>query len=106
VDFRYNRLDTLNKEYASGNAAYPYVLLDEPDTEEISVASVEKLNRETGFVCYGFKIHLTKPLNGSIDEGFPVKCALSVSGVTVASLPMTARSWCLFYIRAPISAGR
>jgi len=78
-------LDTLNTEYASGNTAYPYVLLDEPDTEEISVASVEKLNRETGFVCYGFKIHLAKPLNGSIDAGFPVKCTLSVSGVTVAS---------------------
>jgi hypothetical protein len=78
-------LDTLNKEYASGNTAYPYVLLDEPNTEEISVSSVEKLNRETGFVCYGFKIHLTKPLYGSVDVGFPVKCALSVSGVTVTS---------------------
>lgn len=44
-------LDTLSKEYASGNAAYPYVLLDAPDTEEIFVSSVEKLNRETGFVC-------------------------------------------------------
>jgi hypothetical protein len=75
-------LDTLSKEYASGNAAYPYVLLDAPDTEEISVSSVEKLNRETGFVCYGFKIHLTKPLNGSIDAGFPAKCTISVSGVT------------------------
>lgn len=79
------QLDTLNKEYASGNNAYPYILLDEPDTEEISVASVEKLNRDTGFVCYGFKIHLTKPLSGSIDAGFPVKCTLSVSGVTVIS---------------------
>jgi hypothetical protein len=49
------------------------------------VASVEKLNRDTGFVCYGFKIHLTKPLNGSIDAGFPVKCTISVSGVTVSS---------------------
>jgi hypothetical protein len=78
-------LYTLNTEYASGNAAYPYVLLDEPDTEEISVALVEKLNRETGFVCYGFKIHLTKPLYGSVDAGFSVKCALSVSGVTVTS---------------------
>jgi len=78
-------LGTLSKESASGNTAYPYVLLDAPDTGEISVASVEKLNRETGFVCYGFKIHLTKPLNGSIDAGFPVKCTLSVSGVTVSS---------------------
>ena len=78
-------LNTLNKEYVSGNAAYPYILLDEQDTEEISVASVEKLNRTVGFFCYGFKLHLTKPLYGSIDEGFPVKCALSVSGVTVAS---------------------
>ena len=80
-----DQMDTLSKEYASGNAAYPYVLLDEPDTEEISVASVEKLNRDTGFLCYGFKINLTKPLNGSIDAGFPVKCALSVSGVTITS---------------------
>lgn len=78
-------LGTLNKEYASGNSAYPYVLLDEPNTEEISVDSVEKLNRETGFVCYGFKVHLTKPLYGSIDVGFPVKCTLSVSGVAVTS---------------------
>ncbi|QRN85789.1 hypothetical protein JR334_00675 [Clostridia bacterium] len=80
-----DQMDTLSKEYASGNAAYPYVLLDEPDTEEISVASVEKLNRDTGFLCYGFKINLTKPLNGSIDAGFPVKCTLSVSGVTITS---------------------
>ena len=78
-------LDTLNEEYASGNTAYPYVLLDESDSKEISVVSVEKLNRDTGFVCYGFKIHLAKPLNGSIDAGFPVKCTLSVSGVTVIS---------------------
>lgn len=78
-------LDTLNKEYASGNTTYPYVLLDELNTEEISVASVEKMNRDTGFVCYGFKLHLTKPLFGSIDTGFPVKCNLSVSGVTITS---------------------
>ncbi len=75
-------LDTLNKEYASVHTAYPYILLDEPDTEEISVASVEKLNRTAGFFCYGFKLHLTKPLYGSIDAGFLVKCTLSVSGVT------------------------
>ncbi|OPZ16133.1 MAG: hypothetical protein BWZ04_03196 [Firmicutes bacterium ADurb.BinA205] len=75
-------LNTLNKEYVSGNAAYPYILLDEQDTEEISVASVEKLNRTVGFFCYGFKLHLTKPLYGSIDAGFPAKCTLSVSGVT------------------------
>ncbi len=80
-----NQMDTLSKEYASGNTAYPYALLDEPGTEEISVSSVEKLNREMGFVCYGFKIHLTKPLNGSIDAGFPSKCTLSISGVTITS---------------------
>jgi hypothetical protein len=73
---------TLNKEYASGNTAYPYILLDEPDTEETTIASVEKLNRTVGFFCYGFKLHLTKPLYGSIDVGFPVKCTISVSGVT------------------------
>ncbi len=78
-------LDTLNKEYASGNTAYPYVLMDEPDTEEISVSSVEKLNRDTGFVCYGFKLHLAKPLFGSVDTGFSVKCTLSVSGITITS---------------------
>jgi hypothetical protein len=48
-------LDTLSKEYASGNAAYPYVLLDAPDTEEISVASVEKLNRETALYAMALK---------------------------------------------------
>jgi len=78
-------LDTLNKEYASGNPAYPYVLLDDPDSEEISIASVEKLNRQTGFVCYGFKLFLTKPLFGSIDAGFTLKCTLSTSGVTITS---------------------
>ena len=75
-------LDTLSKESASGNTAYPYVLLDAPDTGEISVASVEKLNRTVGFFCYGFKLHLTKPLYGSIDAGFPAKCTISVSGMT------------------------
>lgn len=78
-------LGTLNKEYASGNIAYPYVLLDDPNIEEISITTVEKLNRETGFLCYGFKLHLAKPLYGSIDAGFSTKCTLSISGVTVAS---------------------
>ncbi len=78
-------MNTLNKEYASGNAAYPYVLLDTPDSEEISVTLVEKLNREESFFCYGFKVHLSKPLYGSVDAGFPAKCTLSVPGVTITS---------------------
>jgi len=80
-----NEINTLNKEHASASAAYPYVLLDVPGSEEISVVSVEKLNRTEVFYCYGFKIRLSKPLYGTIDAGFPAKCALSVSGVTITS---------------------
>lgn len=81
-----NELETLNKEYASGNLDYPYVLMDDAGgSDDISVVSVEKLNRETDFTCYGFKIRLAKPLYGSIDAGFFAKCTLSVSGVTVTS---------------------
>ena len=78
-----HEINTLNREYASASTSYPYVLLDVPGSEEISVVSVEKLNRTEVFCCYGFKIRLSKPLCGTIDAGFPVKCALSVSGVTV-----------------------
>ena len=56
-------MDTLSKEYASVNATYPYVLLDAPGSEEISVVSVEKLNRIETFYCYGFKLRLSRPLH-------------------------------------------
>lgn len=80
-----HEINTLNRELASASIAYPYVLLDVPGSEEISVVSVEKLNRTEVFYCYGFKIRLSKPLHGTIDAGFPAKCALSISGVTVTS---------------------
>ena len=75
-------MDTLSNEYASVNATYPYVLVDMPSSEEISVVSVEKLNRIETFYCYGFKLRLSRPLHGTPDVGFLLKCALSVSGVT------------------------
>lgn len=79
-------LGAVNTEYTSGNAVYPYVLMDDAlGSEEPSVVSVEKLNRKTGFTCYGFKIRLAKPLYGSLDVGFSAKCTLSVSGVTIRS---------------------
>lgn len=79
-----HEINTLNREHASASTAYPYVLLDVPSSEEISVVSVEKLNRDTDFFSYGFKIRFSKPLYGTINAGFPAKCTLSVSGVTVA----------------------
>jgi len=78
-------LGTLNKENASGNTAHPYVLLDVPGSETITVTSVEKLNRAEEFLCYGFKIYLSQPLQGISDIGFTAKCTVSVSGVTVTS---------------------
>lgn len=78
-----HEMDVLKKEYSSIRNTHPYLLLDEPGSEELSVISVEKLNRTDTFYCYGFKMRLSKPLFGSVDAGFPVKCALSVSGVKI-----------------------
>lgn len=80
-----NRLYSQNKEYAFVNVSNPYFLLDEASTQELVVTAVEKLTRETGFVCYGFKIRFSKPLYGSIDAGFIAKCTLSIAGVTISS---------------------
>lgn len=75
---------TLDMEYASADVTYPYLLLDLPDSEVISVVSAEKINRSEGFSCYGFKLRLSKPLHGAIDAGFIPKCTLSVSSVSEA----------------------
>lgn len=78
-----HEINTLNRESASADNAYPYVLLDVPGSETITVTSVEKLNRAEGFLCYGFKIYFSQPLQGISDIGFTTKCTVSVSGVTV-----------------------
>jgi len=80
-----HEINTLNRESASADNAYPYVLLDVPGSETITVTSVEKINRAEGFFCYGFKIYLSQPLQGISDIGFTAKCTLSVSGVTITS---------------------
>lgn len=62
-----HEMDVLKKEYSSIRNTHPYLLLDAPGSEELSVISVEKLNRTDTFYCYGFKMRLSKPLFGSVD---------------------------------------
>ena len=61
-------------------------MLDElPGSPEIAVDRVEKLNREEGFACYGFRVFLDKPLNGTPDPAFLAGCQVSASNITVTS---------------------
>jgi len=73
-------------ETLGGKSALPYFMLDTAEASpELSVTSVEKINREEEFACYGFRIYLSHALNGTPDDSFLSGCKLSVSGVTVAS---------------------
>jgi len=73
-------------ENAELRAELPYLMLDElPGSPEIAVDRVEKLNREEGFACYGFRVFLDKPLNGTPDPAFLAGCRVSASNITVTS---------------------
>jgi hypothetical protein len=66
-------------------ALLPYGIIDTADSGELEVTGIEKLNRDEGFACYGFKVFVSRPVFGTPDASFLEGCKLSVSGVTVAS---------------------
>ena len=66
-------------------ALLPYGIIDTADSGELEVTGIEKLNRDEGFACYGFKVFVSRPVYGTPDASFLEGCKLSVSGVTVAS---------------------
>jgi len=76
----------VTSEALGGKEALPYFMLDTVESSpEVSVTSVEKINREEGFACYGFRVFISHALNGTPDASFLPGCKLSVSGVTVTS---------------------
>ena len=73
-------------ECAGLRTELPYFMLDElPGSPEIAVDRVEKLNRDEGFVCYGFRVYLDQPLHGTPDPALLAGCRVSASNVTVTS---------------------
>ncbi len=73
------------RETAGIAALLPYGIIDTADSGELEVTGIEKLNRDEGFACYGFKVFVSRPVYGTPDASFLEGCKLSVSGVTVAS---------------------
>jgi len=73
------------RETAGVAALLPYGIIDTADSGELEVTGIEKLNRDEGFACYGFKVFVSRPVYGTPDASFLEGCKLSVSGVTVAS---------------------
>lgn len=72
-------------ETASISTLLPYGILDTSDSGELEVTGVEKLNRDEGFACYGFKVFVSRPVYGVPDASFLEGCRVSVSGITVTS---------------------
>lgn len=55
----------------------PYFNLDHsPETPEISVASVERLNRASDFTSYGCKVVFNQPIFGEVDAAFLAKAKI------------------------------
>jgi len=76
----------IEDESAGLRTELPYFMLDElPGSPEIAVDRVEKLNRDEGFSCYGFRVFLDKPLNGTPDPALCAGCRVSASNITVNS---------------------
>lgn len=72
-------------ETASVASLLPYGILDSNDSGELEVTGVEKLNRDEGFACYGFKVFVSRPVFGAPDASFLEGCRVSASGITVTS---------------------
>ncbi|MDD3250922.1 MAG: hypothetical protein PHV18_00035 [Lachnospiraceae bacterium] len=73
-------------ESAGLKAELPYFMLDALQASpEIAVDRVEKINRDEGFSCYGFRVYLDKALHGVPDPAFLAGCKVSAPNVTVIS---------------------
>jgi hypothetical protein len=67
------------RECVSSEIDLTYFNVDgNPESEEISVISAEKLNYETDFYSYGCKLYLSKPISGEITSSFISGTAISV----------------------------
>ena len=58
---------------------YVYALLEPLSVEPLSIIAVEKINKDTGFMCNGFKLFFNKQLYGIIDDDFLFGVKLSTS---------------------------
>jgi hypothetical protein len=76
---------------------------EEPDSPELTVLSVERINREEVFASYGFRVFLSHPLHGTPDAAFLAGCRVSVSNVTVSSCEYDPASQALvLYLSADV----
>ena len=72
-------------ETASVTVLLPYGIIDTTDSSELEVTGVERINRDEGFACYGFKVYVSRAVHGMPDASFLEGCRVSASGVTVTS---------------------
>lgn len=56
-----------------------------PETEEISIVSSERLNREEEFYSYGVVLYLSKPITGELTDTFINKASVKVVNGTATS---------------------
>ena len=74
------------RERVTAGCANPFFNFDSsPESEEISVVSSERLNRDDVFYSYGVKLYLSKPIYGSIPQRFIDGASVSVLNGTVTS---------------------
>jgi len=112
IDIRNSRawLPVIDRHYAfteergSVQTGLPYLMMDEePDSPELTVSSVERINREEVFASYGFRVFLSHPLHGTPDAAFLAGCRVSVSNVTVSSCEYDPASQALvLYLSADV----
>lgn len=77
------------RETVRAGAELPYFNYDAaPETPEIAVESVERLNSTAAFASYGLKVTFGKPLHGELDAAFLPKVRL-ISNDGKRDLPVT-----------------
>ena len=70
-----------NNDSAEVGMILPYFIYEPDDADEdIEVVSVEKLNREDTFYCYGVVLNLNKGIEGSVVSSFLSACYVTAGG--------------------------
>lgn len=78
--------DNQHREFASIYIEKPYFLCTNPTIQGLRVIHAEKINRDIDFMSFGFKLTLSHPITGVINQHFLSKCSVSLPGVTITHI--------------------
>lgn len=87
----YKHILYAKREHGQVGIAKPYFNFDEsPETPEIAITKVERLNRTEAFNSYGCKVFFDQPLYGEVDAAFVPRVTLKATmGTNVKTVPIT-----------------